>query len=327
MKGLILAATAALLVIGGPASSSAGVMLGAHTSPTEAPQWKPTLLAFEASIGRQVTIDSDYSNWAAFPDSPRIAWDIKTGRVPMESWNVQFTSTNPNTCATAAAINAGTYDTQLAKQAAALKALGGTILVRFNYEMTGDQEHTCFTGFPIEQNVPLAGKEFISAWLHVVGRFRAAGATNVKWVWAPSIGAFTQNVWRLFYPGSDYVDWIGVDDYNMVDTPASFGAGPGIPQFYAATAPLGKPLMISENAAFNDPTLGPDPQTMWVQTARAYLETHPAIAAYVYWDCFSLGNPPPPPPYHGSGYVLGGLGLAAFKAMANDPYFMPPGAP
>ena len=323
----ILLGMAALLVIGGAAPSRADVMVGARTSATEAPNWKPTLLAFEASIGRPLAIDSDYNNWAAFPDPPRIAWDLRNGRLPMQSWNVQFQSSDPNVCATAAAINAGTYDTQLDRQAAALKALGGTILVRFNDEMTGAQEHTCFTGFPISQNVPLAGQEFIAAWRHVVGRFRAAGATNVKWVWAPGAGAFLQGIWRLFYPGDAWVDWIAVDDYNIVDTPTSFGDDPGITEFYAATAPLGKPLMISENAAFNDPTLNPDAQTMWVQTARAFIKSHPAIVAYVYWDCFSPNNPPPPPPYHGSGYILNGLGLAAFRALANDPYFMAPGGP
>ncbi len=319
MKPFVLAALAAFCVIVGAARSSAAVLMGAHVGTANDPNWQAELLAFEKSIGRPLDIDSDYGDWAEFPDTPRIAWDIQTGHLPMQSWRILFQDSDPNTCATAAAINAGTYDTQLTRQAKALKAFGAPILVRFNPEMTGNQENTCFTGFPILQNLPLAGEEFIAAWRHVVGVFRAAGATNVQWVWAPGVYAFVQDIWKLFYPGDAYVDWIGADYYNLVDTPASFSADPGVPEFYAAAAPLGKPLMFSENGAFNDPALHPDPQTLWLDTAHEYLESHPAIAAFVYWDSFA--QTPPPPPYTGSGFILQGRGLAAFKAIANDPYF------
>ena len=77
--------------------------------------------------------------------------------------------------------------------------------------------------------------------------------------------------------------------------------------------------MISENAGYNDPTQNPDPQSDWIATARTYIKTHPAIKAYVYWDTYA--QDPPPPPYSGTGYILNGCGLQAFKALANDPYF------
>lgn len=319
MPRYLLAALAAASAVLYAPSVPAGVMMGAHVGSPGDKNWQTEFVALETSVGRKLAIDSDYDDWAEFPDTTRIRWDIQTGRLPMQSWRVLFQNSNPNACATAAAITNGVYDVQLAKQAAAAKALRGTILVRFNYEMTDNKENTCFTGFPIDQNLTLAGQRYILAWKHVVDKFRAAGATNVKWVWAPGAGAYTKNEWQLFYPGATYVDWIGVDDYNKVDTPASFATDPGIPQFYAAMPALGKPLMISETAAYNDPTLNPDAQTLWINTARDFLRTRPAITAFIYWDNFAQA--PPPPPYTGSGYVLQGMGLAAFKSMANDPYF------
>ena len=313
---------AAIVAAIGAAPSDAQVMMGAHVGNEDDPNPQGEFVAFETQIGRQLAIDSDYSVWPAFPNTQRIKWDMRNGRTPMQSWLVLYDISNPDVCATAAAISGGVYDVQLAKQAAAVKALGGTVLVRFAYEMTGNKETTCFTGFPVLNNPAQAGQIYVAAWRHIVGRFRAAGATNVKWVWGPGWYAFTKNIWNYFYPGPGYVDWISVDYYNLIDTPAAWTADPGILDFDAAIAPLGKPMMIAENAAFDDPAQSPDPQALWLNTAPAWLKAHPEITAYVYWD--SAAQNPPPPPYAGTGYYLAGPGLAAFTAMANDPYFMAP---
>lgn len=321
MKRLVIAAAVGFLAILGGAPSLAGVMLGAHVGGESDPNWKTDFVALETAIGRKLAIDNDHEDWPVFPDTERVRWDVRQGHLSMLSWRIVFHRSVPaDGCATADAIVAGRYDAQLRKQASSAKALGAPILVRFNYEMTNNEENTCFTGFRVKLNPTLAGSKYVAAWKHVVDRFRAAGATNVKWVWAPGHHAYENGLWRLFYPGGNYVDWIGIDDYNKSDTPASFASDPGILAFYAATSSLGKPLMISETGAVNDPKLSPDAQTLWLTTARAFLKTRPAIKAFVYWNNrgkFSRENPG----YGGSGYILKGAGLEAFKAMANDPYF------
>ena len=320
MKSVLVGVVVGLSLLFAPAAAlAASVMIGAHVGSPNDPDWRAEFTALESSIGRQLAIDSDYADWTTFPDMPRIQWDLQTGRLPMQSWRVLFSDFNPNACATAHNILSGVYDVQLAKQAAQIKSLGGTILIRFNYEMTDNQENTCFTGFPINNNLPLAGRLFIAAWKHVVGQFRAGGVTNVLWVWAPGAGAYANNQYQLFYPGSAFVDWVGMDDYNVVDTPAPFSRDPGVLAFAANAPSFGKPLIVTENAAFDDPALNPDPQTEWLTDARSFLKTAPTLVGFVYWDSFAQS--PPPPPYAGSGYVLQGNGLAAFKAMANDPYY------
>lgn len=324
MKRLAAALTGAI-TIAAAGAAPAQVMLGGHLGNPNVAQGEAMFLAFEAALGRTLAIDSDYENWGTFPDAPRVRWDIQQGLLPMQSWRVEFTDTDPNTCATAKAINAGVYDTQITRQARTIKAFGAPVLIRFNYEMTDNAENTCFTGFPVNNNWVLAGQEFIAAWRHVVGRFRAVGATNAVWVWAPGAGAYVEGSWKNFYPGPAWVDWIGIDDYNKVDALGSFATDPGIPQFIPAVGGLGKPLMVSENGALNDPGMNPDPQTRWLETARIFVKANPQIKAFIYWD--TQGAILPPPPYNGDGYILGGRGQAAFKAMANDPWFMAPPNP
>ena len=62
-------------------------------------------------------------------------------------------------------------------------------------------------------------------WKHVVDRFRAAGATNVKWVWAPGHKAYEKayekDISRMFYAGNAYMDWSAVDDDNKSARPQS----------------------------------------------------------------------------------------------------------
>ena len=321
MKTLMVAIGALLLATAARENSSAGVMLGAHVGYENDADSKGKFSALEAGIGRKLAIDNDHEDWMAMPNIDRVRWDQANGRLSMLSWRIMFSRSDAAAgCANADAIVAGTYDAQLRRQALAVKSLGKPILIRFNYEMTNNEENTCFTGFPVKTDTSLAGSKYIAAWRHVVDAFRAAGASNVQWVWAPGAPAYLKGIWRQFYPGATYVDWIGMDNYNKTDEPRSFATDPAIQAFYTQTSGLGKPLMIAETGAVNDSRLARDAQTEWLTTAREFLKTHPAIKALLYWNGggkYAREHPD----YGGSGYQLQGPGLAAFRAMANDPYF------
>jgi len=320
MNRICSAAISGVLTLAAGAAS-AGVMLGAHVGSENDVNSQQEFTDFENQVGRKLAIDNDHEDWNVFPNVARVRWDAQNGRLSMLSWRIIFHRNNPGGgCATADAIAAGKYDAQLRRQAEAAKSVGRDFLVRFNYEMTSNEENTCFTGFAVKSNPAPAGAKYIAAWRHVVDLFRAAGANNVKWVWAPGQGAFAGGIWRMFYPGDTYVDWIGVDYYNKGDKPKDFASGPGIVAFYSQTASLGKPLIISETAAVGDPRLNPDPQTLWLNSARQFVKSRPAIKALVWWnDPGKFAKRATD--YGGSGYVLQGPGLAAFKAMAFDPYF------
>lgn len=58
-------------------------------------------------------------------------------------------------------------------------------------------------------------EDYIAAWHHIHKIFTSEGATNVKWVWAPNAGDMPEeNRMERYYPGSDYVDILGLSVYN-----------------------------------------------------------------------------------------------------------------
>jgi len=199
MKRSLIVVLIAASTLAGFGNASAGVMLGAHVGPEGNPEKQARFAALEQAIGRKLAIDNDHEDWAVMPDTARIRWDIAQHRLPMISWRIVFQrNALGKGCATADAILASKYDEQLDRQARAVKAFGVPILIRFNYEMTNNQENECFTGFRPKQNFATASAKYVAVWKHVVDRFRAAGATNAKWVWSPGHKAYEKGIaWAL----------------------------------------------------------------------------------------------------------------------------------
>ena len=305
-----------------------GVLLGIHSVPESNSVGEAGITSLEGTLGRNLAIDSDYVDWNpnsqpyGFPNTARIQWDSQHNLITMESWRTDFSSADPSGgCATAADIVAGKYDAQLTQQADAAKALGVPILVRWHYEMSDNDDDTCFNnGKPVKDSYAIAGANYVASWKHIVDIFRKEGATNVQWVWGPSAGLFANKDgsgtvdttdWKLFYPGNDYVDWISDDRYNKTNTPESYATDPFIADFYSQVSGLGKPLMQAETGSNYVAGMSPDPQTEWITGVYTALTTkYPDFKAFIYWN----GS-------DGAAYSLQGAGLAEFKKMASDPHF------
>jgi hypothetical protein len=299
------------------------------------------VLLLEDQIGRKVAIDNQYSNWADFSTSQPLeqaAWDVRGGRIPMISWKTAYPG-SPDGCAKWSDIVGGVYDAQLADQAKVIKNLRGLVMIRWHYEMEHPDGGRCFYDVDVMKDPVTAGQEYVAAWKHVVDLFRAEGVSNVLWVWAPGGGAFSDSdgnpstEWMDFYPGDDYVDWIGADVYNKSPTTSTpIDAYPTFVNFYSQASTRGKPLMVSETGAVGaDPQMDgdgygcpyqigevkPDPGSMWILSAIATFRTKfPAMRAFVYWNNFGLGGPK-----HCNNYILRGPSMNAFAKMAHDRYF------
>jgi len=62
--------------------------------------------------------------------------------------------------------------------------------------------------------------QVVAVWKYVVARFKAKYANNVKWVWTPNGPSIDRSEaeWNKvsnYWPGDEYVDWIGLDAYNF----------------------------------------------------------------------------------------------------------------
>ena len=204
-----------------------------------------------AATGKTPSSVTFFAGWdQPFRADPILnAW--RRGMLPIVSWESRpnKTSMSPGTDNAVdpryrlSKIIAGDFDRYLDRWAAAVKALGLPIGLRFDHEMNG-------TWFPwSEQTNGNRPGEFVRAWRHVHDRFAAAGATNVIWIWSPNvIGALKDVSLAGLYPGGAYVDWMGLVGYYrkpIPGKPATFDNTFG-ESLAALRAVDRKPILLSE---------------------------------------------------------------------------------
>ncbi len=308
----IVAALALALLVGvgvgaQPAWAGQPFLFGAYTGGI-------TIEQFEAMVGHTVALDDHLQTFSQMPKRG-VADDIAAGRTPMISW----TSLN-GTGGSVFALDIlnGVYDQQLDAQADAYAALGGTVLIEWQPEMTDNPRNSIFfTGVALDQ----WGPTYIEVWIYIHNIFVARGATNAQWVWSPGGNAYVTRkngliVCQPYFPGTAYVDWMGLHSFNKSDTPESYDANPQFLAFYkqAPTWAPGKPLIHGQTGATNTT----DAQREWIATAQSSLKSEfPLVSGFVYFN----ENGHNPRPGYSEQYTLSGAGLTAYQAMAADPYF------
>ncbi len=105
-------------------------------------------------------------------------------------------------------IAGGDFDSYVRSWAEGIKSLGYPVAIRFAHEMNGYWYPWCEL---VNGNQP---GDYVKAWRHVHDVFRTAGVTNVTWVWSANV-RYTDLTPKLstYYPGDDYVDWLGLTGY------------------------------------------------------------------------------------------------------------------
>jgi hypothetical protein len=254
----------------------------------------------EHDLGRRLAINHHFYPWDQEFPTVREEADLQAGRIPLISWNGKDTLS--------LGIGLGQHDDLIKTRARAVKALGQKVMIRWMWEMDGrkkaeDSRHPAL---------------YVAAWRRIHDVFAAEGATNVQWVWCPNATAFRPEDERnapAYYPGDEYVDWICADGYNWApgrqgDQWRSFASIYGA--FYEWGMARGKPLMVGE---FGAQERNPGEKAQWLTDAREALKTRfPGIKAVVYFDAnkdydWRVTSSPET--------------LAAFRDMANDPWFTP----
>jgi beta-mannanase len=97
----------------------------------------------------------------------------------------------------------GYFDDFITRFSEKLKDLNRPVFLRYAHEFDNPFYPWCVDG----DNASL---KFKKAWIHVYEIFKNSGAHNVIWIWSPW---GSENI-EQFYPGPEYVDWIGVDILN-----------------------------------------------------------------------------------------------------------------
>ena len=242
---------------------SSGVYLGAFANETGG------IATLEADIGRHLALDRTYMPWTFTHWAQRIAPDVAAGRMPELAWSAAPTTT-------AAAIASGSQDALITAAARALRDTGADVMLVPWYEFDQPRGHKRFIGGP---------KKVIAAWRHMVGLFRAAGATNVHFVWTPmayDFGAHAKVDARTFYPGNAYVHWIGADAYNLPGAPFRTQGQLLDPAVAFATAHH-KPFIVGETASLASVAATP----AWIEAYGPWAALHPAVKAVNFFDSIS----------------------------------------
>jgi len=191
-------------------------------------------------------------------------------------------------------IVAGKYDTDINDFAHAVKTqlspYGRTIIRPFwEFNYTGSEWN--------DVNYGGNAATFVAAWQHFVNIFRADGVTNVKWDWNPNRTAGQSQDPTAYYPGSGYVDWIGIDAYpkhqwlTLQQLVTTSGGGAGF-DWYDTFKTYGKPLMVGETGIQPENAYsGGQTRATWWNDALTELEGPlSAIRAIEYFDSSQSTN-------------------------------------
>lgn len=147
-------------------------------------------------------------------------------------------------------------------------------------------------GGPVNGGGKVGAELYKAAWKHVVDRVRARGATNVQWVFQANSTSHPDTQWNsyaAYWPGSQYVDWLGMSVYGQI-TPGD-GVGDWIQWktamdlAYKQLAQLDpdKPIMLAEFGVGEFPKSGNKSQ--WLKDAFATMSKgkYPRLKAAVFW--------------------------------------------
>ncbi|MDP9428939.1 MAG: glycosyl hydrolase [Actinomycetota bacterium] len=180
-----------------------------------------------------------------------------------------------------ASITAGAHDAYIDTYAQSIKQYPYQVTIRLMHEMNGN-----WYPWGAGVNGNEAG-QFVQAWRHVHDRFRAAGVTNVKWLWAPNAVYPGGAPLASLYPGDAYVDAVGISNYNWGEAVRdgfatrwhTFGSlfDPSIAELQALTA---KPVWITEVASSSDG----GSKAAWLTAMFAELQQRPEIAGVVWFS-------------------------------------------
>jgi mannan endo-1,4-beta-mannosidase len=185
---------------------------------------------FADAAGRQPNIVLYYSGWGEGFSGPYAELAFQHGATLLVDMDPTSTS--------CAAIAAGQQDAYLSSYAESVKAFGRPVIISFGHEMNGTWYSWGWTN-----TQPAV---FVQAWQHIVDVFRQVGADNVTWLW--TVNSVNQGEGPItdYWPGADYVTWVGIDAYYYDQTDDFDSVF--MPTVSALRQITSKPILIAETA-------------------------------------------------------------------------------
>ncbi|MBE2204199.1 MAG: beta-mannanase [Chthoniobacterales bacterium] len=274
-----------------PLVPSAGLLFGAYMDfgETEDHVTLEGIQAFESLVGKAPAIIASSSYWGEqnFPKS-NLALIDRHGAIPMiywSPWDKPYVQNQGPDRFSLKEILSGKWDAYIDSWADGAKDFGKPFFVSFCNEMNGDW----FPWSGVYYGGENGGNEvFKQAWKYVVSRVRARGATNIRWVFHVNAFPGINEDWNLmasYYPGPDYVDWLGLSVYGKQFRSegnwAEFRDLLAWPYEEISSLDPAKPVMLAEFGVGEFPKSGD--KAKWIREALTLTPKHPRIKAAIFW--------------------------------------------
>jgi hypothetical protein len=207
-----------------------------------------------------------------------------------------FFENSPDPVYTLQKIIDGIFDNELIQYAKDAKDTKSPLMIEFGCEMNGDWFSWSgkFNGGGNKNeygNPELADgpERFRDAYRHIINIFRKEGVGNVTWVYHLNSDSFPAEDWNTmsaYYPGDDYIDWIGASVYGAQIPGEKWKSFTDImDRCYIELSGISeiKPLAVLEFGVIEEPEKGN--KSNWIQEALQSLidGNYPRIKAISYW--------------------------------------------
>jgi hypothetical protein len=201
-----------------------GLTLGVF-EPTEQGSYG-SVSAFGEAVGHQPNLVLSYEDWPQ-PFNENFAATVdRHNAVTMVDWIPRRVDV--------AAVVAGREDKYIRTFADAIKGYGHQVVLSFAPEANGS-----WYSYGWGNTLPYVE---VLAYQHVVNVFRSLNVHNVTWVWI--MDEYGAALIPQYWPGADYVNWVGLDGYYYRPTD-NFDSlfGPALSEVRQLTS---KPILVSE---------------------------------------------------------------------------------
>jgi len=256
-----------------------------------------SVIGFEALASKKIVWSYVSWHWADGIKFPSDACRALNGEgvtplVGVMPWS-SLKQGEPESVFTLGKILNGDFDEDIARCADEAHDLGFPIMMEFGPEVNGSwfPWNGAWNGRDEKSygdaELPDGPERFRDAYRHVVEIFRRKGASDVTWVFHIAASGSPKETWNsasFYYPGDDWVDWIGASVYGVPDNKGEVASLSDIMKhLYPGLCALSesKPLAILEMGTAERPE-----KPVWIKGAFDAIGggTYPRIKAVSWWN-------------------------------------------
>lgn len=232
---------------------------------------------FKQAYGKNPYYVMVFIDWENYPDMGVVRAILDENSVPVITWEPWYACSEKGV--DPGRLLQGEYDGYIKDFAGLIASFGSEIYIRFAHEMNGDW-------YPWSGS-KIGALNYIHMYRYVKDICDRAGMDNARWIFSVNwedIPATADNSFQNYYPGDEYVDYIGLDGYNWGDTKPWSGWMSFRDLFDApyrmSRALFDKPVLITE---FSSASSGGD-KALWIREAMIDMRDRYDIEGFVLFN-------------------------------------------